>query len=60
MSNDGYTNSALMGNWNEDRQLLKQKAKMFPDHREVCFFLKWISFLLKFIIFEAGVNSFRN
>ena len=40
MSNDGYTNSALMGNWNEDRQLLKQKAKMFPDHREVCFFLK--------------------
>lgn len=35
MSCDGYTSSALMGNWYEDRQADKQNSKMKPEDKLV-------------------------
>jgi hypothetical protein len=36
MSCDGYTSSALMGNWFEEKQSFKQPSKLQPESRHVC------------------------
>ena len=35
MAGDGYSCSALMGNWQEERQAFKQPSRLFPGHRKI-------------------------
>ena len=35
MACDGYSCSALMGNWQDERQAFKQPSRLWPTQREV-------------------------